>query len=72
MTEPYPIVCDCGATGTSDKGITHHGEECRDGCQSCHGDTSGASACPHASEIGGYDKLCNCCEDCRYQCAMDI
>lgn len=29
--------------------------------------------CPYAEEIGGDSKtLCNCCEGCTHQCAMDI
>ena len=29
--------------------------------------------CPYAEEIGGdSETLCTCCEDCRYECAMDI
>lgn len=29
--------------------------------------------CPYAMELGGdYETLCNCCEECECQCAMDI
>lgn len=28
--------------------------------------------CPYAQEIGGSDESCNCCDECRHQCAMDI
>ena len=29
--------------------------------------------CPFSVEIhDDYDTLCNCCEECEYQCAMDI
>ena len=28
--------------------------------------------CPFAEEIHGRTDLCNCCEECTYQCAMDI
>ncbi len=29
--------------------------------------------CPYAEEIGGdSNTLCNCCDDCSNQCAMDI
>lgn len=30
-------------------------------------------SCPYSEEIhGDYDSLCNCCEDCERQCAIDI
>ena len=28
--------------------------------------------CPYAQEIHNDDKLCNCCDDCQYNCAMEI
>jgi len=29
--------------------------------------------CPYAEEINGdSETLCTCCEDCQYECAMDI
>lgn len=29
--------------------------------------------CPYGAEINGDTKsLCNCCDDCAYECAMDI
>jgi len=30
-------------------------------------------SCPFAEEINGdFDSLCNCCEICTHECAMDI
>ena len=28
--------------------------------------------CPYSSEIHGSTDKCNCCEDCRHECCMDI
>ena len=28
--------------------------------------------CPYAGEIHGEIKMCNCCDDCHYECRMDI
>jgi hypothetical protein len=28
--------------------------------------------CPYATEINEDDRKCNCCDECAYQCAMDI
>lgn len=28
--------------------------------------------CPYSEELYGDEKLCNCCDSCTYQCAMDI
>lgn len=28
--------------------------------------------CPFKLEINGNDDLCNCCDSCRHECAMDI
>lgn len=28
--------------------------------------------CPFALEINNDETLCNCCDDCEHQCAMDI
>ena len=39
-------------------------EECKENPQS--------GPCPFASEIHGDESECDCCDDCRYQCAMDI
>lgn len=42
-------------------------------CQSCGGAAVELHTCPYASEIGGDDTaLCNCCDSCTQQCAMDI
>lgn len=41
---------------------------CRCGCKG-----EAEHTCPFSSEINGDDTtLCNCCEECTYQCAMDI
>lgn len=34
--------------------------------------TEHPSECPYAEEIWGCEKICNCCDGCREQCAMDI
>lgn len=32
-----------------------------------------AHTCPFSCEIHeNYDRMCDCCEDCTYECAMDI
>jgi len=36
------------------------------------GDEAGSGLCPFADEINGDEIECNCCDDCRHQCAMDI
>ena len=44
-------------------------------CQGCEKEpATEAHACPFAQEIGGStdEAYCNCCKECRYQCAMDI
>lgn len=42
--------------------------ECR-----CGGEGLSDHTCPYAEEMhGNYDTICNCCESCMYQCAMDI
>ena len=28
--------------------------------------------CPYSSEINNDHSTCNCCEECEYQCSMDI
>ncbi len=44
-------------------------EKCR-----CGKEGNPLHSCPYASEIGGNDneEYCNCCDECRHQCAMDI
>jgi hypothetical protein len=42
-------------------------------CPKCDNEAEPEHTCPYASEI--YDDeetLCTCCEQCSYQCAMDI
>jgi len=42
-------------------------------CFGCgHAPAAESHECPYALEIGGSGEHCNCCEDCRYECAMDI
>lgn len=43
-------------------------------CQRCGGNgTEELHSCPYACDINDDDTpCCNCCEDCRYECAMDI
>lgn len=40
-------------------------------CEQCPGEVP--HPCPFSEEIhGNSETLCNCCSDCRYECAMDI
>ena len=42
-------------------------------CSSCNTNPAGPIAtCPFVSEIRGVEKLCNCCDRCRQNCADDI
>jgi hypothetical protein len=43
-------------------------------CPSCNvGEKQGPHTCPFKSDIGGNDeKLCECCLECKHQCAMAI
>ena len=44
-------------------------------CQFCNKNdgTSELHVCPYKSEINDNEEdLCNCCEDCQHECAMDI
>lgn len=43
-------------------------------CQSCHKvEASGLHSCPFSEEIhDNSTTLCNCCDDCTHECAMDI
>jgi hypothetical protein len=43
-------------------------------CQNCAKNPAQPKhTCPYAEEIGGdRESLCNCCDDCSYQCAMDV
>lgn len=54
-------------------------EEKKEECKNCcgRGDCKNPAAedhtCPFAEEINGdFESLCNCCDDCAYECAMDI
>lgn len=39
----------------------------------CGDDGIEAHTCPYAEEIGNdSETLCNCCDYCSYQCAMDV
>lgn len=40
---------------------------------SCGSEGSDPHTCPFAEEINGnYERLCNCCNSCTYECAQDI
>lgn len=43
-------------------------------CEHCHkNDAEADHTCPYAADIhDDYETLCNCCEDCQYECAQDI
>lgn len=44
-----------------------------DPCERCGGEGESPHPCPYAEDIyGDSDTLCNCCDDCAYQCAMDV
>lgn len=34
--------------------------------------SNGWHACPFKEEIHNNTEECNCCDECRYQCSMDI
>lgn len=41
-------------------------------CPHC-GSTDGVTDfCPYDQDVNNTNKLCNCCENCRHECAMDI
>jgi hypothetical protein len=42
-----------------------------DKCNRC-GKEAVYGTCPFAEEINNEIRECNCCEDCRYECRMDI
>lgn len=46
-------------------------EEPKDKC-GCGAEAGELDSCPYTSEIYGREEECNCCDDCRYQCAQDI
>lgn len=42
-------------------------------CRCCGGIPSADfHTCPYKDDIYSDQSLCNCCEDCQHQCAMDI
>lgn len=42
-------------------------------CDNCGKVTEGCHTCPYNEDINDdYDSLCNCCDDCSYQCIMNI
>lgn len=42
-------------------------------CKKCKINKKGCKEpCPFDEEINGIEKLCDCCEDCKYQCQLDI
>lgn len=43
-------------------------------CEACEKNPAKAPhSCPFATEMGGFDsEHCNCCDECRLQCRMDI
>jgi len=48
-------------------------EENNDYICKCGGDGAGLHTCPFAEEIhDDHESLCNCCEECTENCAMDI
>jgi hypothetical protein len=51
-------------------------EECKIKCggwKDCQNDSAEDHTCPFSEEINGdCESLCNCCDDCTHECAMDI
>ncbi len=41
-------------------------------CSTCNQRAPGDGLCPYAEEINGVERECDCCDECRHQCAMDI
>jgi hypothetical protein len=42
-------------------------------CQGCGKDCAAdPHICPYQHEINDSEALCNCCQSCSYECAMDI
>jgi len=49
----------------------NHQQQCGRG--NCPNLATALHTCPFSSEINGDDDtLCDCCEDCEHECAMDI
>jgi len=38
----------------------------------CNNPAEEEHACPYKDEYGDSETLCRCCNECTYQCAMDI
>lgn len=49
-------------------------ENIKEKCQNCEkNESSLLHTCPYAEDIGDdYETLCNCCEECTDNCAMEI
>lgn len=46
---------------------------CCDARGGCKNPAAEPHTCPFSEEINGdSESLCNCCDDCMYECAMDI
>lgn len=41
-------------------------------CDKCNKPTCGEGHCPFSSEINDDWSLCNCCDSCQHDCAMEI
>lgn len=41
-------------------------------CQFCGCETHGLSPCPFVEEIHNEESMCNCCDECRHECAQNI
>lgn len=63
------VICDACTSA-----FVKYMEEKPTPCRGCGGKPSKEEhTCPYAEEINGDDSsLCNCCDDCSHECAMDI
>lgn len=42
-------------------------------CQKCGNKAQPMHPCPYRSDIDGDNEtMCNCCEECQHECAMDV
>jgi len=41
-------------------------------CPECKERPAVPGSCPYQSEINDTDFACDCCDECRHECAMDI
>lgn len=41
-------------------------------CQRCECDAEEEHPCPFDADVYNSETLCNCCEKCQNECAMDI